>query len=107
MQAHHTQSSIDVTSTGATTVNESLSGAVNPAPAPACSELFISEYIEGSANNKYLEIYNPTASPVDLGAGNYSLRIYTNGSSTPSDYPITGVIGAYSTMVFKNSAATI
>jgi predicted extracellular nuclease len=25
-----------------------------------CSDLFISEYVEGSGNNKALEIYNPT-----------------------------------------------
>ena len=28
--------------------------------------LFISEYSEGSSNNKYLEIYNPTDAAVDL-----------------------------------------
>lgn len=31
-----------------------------------CSELFISEYVEGWSNNKALEIYNPTGSPIDL-----------------------------------------
>jgi hypothetical protein len=29
-------------------------------PAATCDELFISEYIEGSSNNKCIEIYNPT-----------------------------------------------
>jgi predicted extracellular nuclease len=28
--------------------------------AQPCSELFFSEYVEGSSNNKALEIYNPT-----------------------------------------------
>jgi predicted extracellular nuclease len=28
--------------------------------------LFISEYSEGSSNNKYIEIYNPTNDAVDL-----------------------------------------
>lgn len=44
-----------------------------------CSELFISEYAEGSSNNKYLEIYNPTASDVDLS--NYSLFLINNGGT--------------------------
>ena len=29
-----------------------------------CSELFISEYVEGSGNNKALEIYNPTTTSI-------------------------------------------
>ena len=32
-------------------------------------ELFFSEYIEGSSNNKALEIYNGTGAAVDLAAG--------------------------------------
>jgi hypothetical protein len=40
--------------------------------------LFFSEYIEGSSNNKALEIYNPTNKPVDLN--NYFIRSATNGS---------------------------
>ena len=31
-----------------------------------CENLFFSEAAEGSSNNKYLEIYNPTAAAVDL-----------------------------------------
>ena len=31
-----------------------------------CSELFISEYIEGPGNNNAIEIYNPTNASIDL-----------------------------------------
>ncbi|TAE50313.1 MAG: lamin tail domain-containing protein, partial [Bacteroidetes bacterium] len=31
-----------------------------------CTDLFFSEYLEGSSNNKAVEVYNPTASPVNL-----------------------------------------
>lgn len=45
-----------------------------------CSDLFISEYVEGWSNNKALEIYNPTNQPIDLSA--YFVVRYSNGAST-------------------------
>ncbi len=47
---------------------------------PVCSELFISEYVEGSRNNKALEIYNPTNETVDLS--NYRVTRWQNGSAS-------------------------
>ncbi|MCB0209615.1 MAG: lamin tail domain-containing protein [Anaerolineae bacterium] len=44
----------------------------------APTELFFSEYVEGSSNNKALEIYNGTGAEVDLSA--YTLELYSNGS---------------------------
>ena len=44
-----------------------------------CTELYFSEYAEGSSNNKYLEIYNPTSADVDLSA--YSVFMINNGGS--------------------------
>ena len=79
------------------------------APIPACTELFFSEYIEGSSSNKCLEIYNPTSSDIDLGAGNYAIGVYGNGSATPNGgatVPLSGVIPAYGTFVICNSGAT-
>ena len=46
------------------------------------SDLFISEYIEGSSNNKGIEIYNGTGASVDLSS--YSLKQYNNGATTPT-----------------------
>lgn len=42
------------------------------------TDLFFSEYAEGSSNNKYLEIYNGTGATVDLG--NYVVRDQYNGN---------------------------
>lgn len=45
-----------------------------------CNELFISEYVEGTGNNKAIEIYNPGNQPVDLTQ--YRLTRWQNGTST-------------------------
>ncbi|MCA9918442.1 MAG: lamin tail domain-containing protein, partial [Anaerolineales bacterium] len=61
----------------------SLPFLINPTPARAvATSLFISEYIEGSANNKAIEIYNGTGTAVDLSANNYQLEFYFNGSTS-------------------------
>ena len=46
----------------------------------AASELYFSEYIEGSSYNKALEITNNTGAPVDLSE--YAIHIYFNGSES-------------------------
>ncbi|MDG1741142.1 MAG: lamin tail domain-containing protein, partial [Crocinitomicaceae bacterium] len=45
------------------------------------TDLFISEYSEGSSNNKYVEIFNGTGASVDLS--NYQIWRITNGGSWP------------------------
>ena len=44
-----------------------------------CNELFISEYVEGTRNNKALEIYNPGNSTIDLTK--YRITRWQNGSA--------------------------
>lgn len=46
-----------------------------------CSNLFISEYVEGTGNNKAIEIYNPTGNPINLDG--YRLIRWDNGSVPP------------------------
>ncbi|HEU5111642.1 MAG TPA: lamin tail domain-containing protein, partial [Micromonosporaceae bacterium] len=54
-----------------------------PAAASAApTDLFISEYVEGSSNNKAIEIFNGTGTAVDLTAGGYVLQMYFNGATT-------------------------
>ena len=43
--------------------------------------VFISEYIEGSSNNKALEIYNGTGADVNLGTSGYNVQMFFNGSA--------------------------
>ncbi|MEZ7931298.1 MAG: lamin tail domain-containing protein [Flavobacteriales bacterium] len=67
-----------------------------------CSELFISEYVEGWSNNKAIEIVNPTNASIDLSS--YELRRYSNGSSsadpTTKRIALSGNLAAYSVIVF-------
>ena len=46
--------------------------------------LFFSEYAEGSSNNKYLEIYNPTNETIDLSG--YAYPNVSNAPSVPGTY---------------------
>ncbi|WP_418573651.1 fimbrillin family protein [Phocaeicola sp.] len=94
-------------------------GTVTPEPDPepgtetGNADLFISEYVEGSSNNKYIEIYNPTNEVIDLSA--YAIDLNTNGGASwskdgtgYSNYSeLSGTIAAKSTIVYKNSNATI
>ncbi len=67
------------------------------ASAQECSELFISEYVEGSGNNKAIEIYNPTHDAIDLSA--YQLVRYSNGGFEPNAVVLSGTIESKSTFV--------
>jgi hypothetical protein len=67
-----------------------------------CSELFISEYVEGWSNNKAIEIYNPTAQSINLG--NYIVARASNGTvldAVQVKYAVqlSGTIAPYSTYV--------
>lgn len=71
-----------------------------------CDDLFISEYIEGTGNNKYIELYNASSSPIDLSS--YDLVSYTNGSSSISNtLTLSGTIAAHSTFVIENSSEAL
>ena len=65
-----------------------------------CSDLFISEYVEGWSNNKALEIYNPTGTAIDLS--DYMVVRYSNGStsaSTSNAVQLSGTVAPYDVFV--------
>lgn len=72
-----------------------------------CSELFFSEYLEGTGNDKGMEIYNPTEETIALD--DYWLARYSNGNNTFTSGGITqleGFIQPYSTHLIVNGQTT-
>jgi predicted extracellular nuclease len=77
------------------------------APAAAASgDLLISEYVEGSSNNKAIEIYNPSTATVELATSGYSLEQYSNGNPTAGlTISLTGSIEPGGVFVLAHGAA--
>jgi len=74
--------------------------------APAATELYISEYYEGTSNNKVLEITNPTLSAISLSG--YSIKKQSNGSGAWSfELTLSGTINPKSTFLLKNSLSSL
>ncbi len=98
---------ITLTDSAANTASKSAVVTVT-APPPVSSgpsDLFFSEYIEGSASNKALEIYNPTTATVDLTS--YAVKVYNNGTTTVSNlYTLTGTLSPGAVVVLVNANAT-
>ena len=68
------------------------------------AELFISEYVEGSGNNKALELYNPTDAAISLDG--YAIKVYFNGrTDVGTTVNLQGSVAAKSTFVYASSAA--
>jgi hypothetical protein len=82
-------------------------------PIPASTtDLIISEYLEGSSNNKYLEIFNGTSSEVNLS--DYELRLFNNGGATAnSTLVLSNLTGGPATLasgaclVIRNASAAL
>lgn len=70
------------------------------------TDLFISEYIEGSSNNKAIEIYNGTGSSVDLSG--YTVYLYANGalqSAPTATLELTGTLANGDVYVIATSTS--
>lgn len=71
-----------------------------------CTDLFFSEYIEGTSSNKAIEIYNPTSGPINLS--NYSIVKFQNGSTTANDTLImSGTLAAGATYNVVDPDSTV
>ncbi|MBL4827470.1 MAG: ExeM/NucH family extracellular endonuclease [Spongiibacteraceae bacterium] len=76
-----------------------------PLAGQCATELFFSEYIEGSSNNKALEIANTTGSDVNLD--DYEVYFYFNGNSTAARMiTLTGTLANNDVFVLADNDAT-
>jgi autotransporter-associated beta strand protein len=71
----------------------------------------ISEYVEGSSNNKYIELFNGTGETLDLSQ--YRISLYpmgTSGAGTPSNYNLSlyqPALEAGAVLVLRNGSAAL
>ncbi len=94
---------ISHTNANASPVSITVSGTINIVAGPV-ENLFFSEYIEGSSNNKAIEIFNASDSAVDLSR--YKVELYSNGSSTPiNTLVLEGNLAAGQVYVIANAQA--
>jgi uncharacterized protein len=80
-----------------------------PSAFGASTELFFSEYVEGSSFNKAIEIFNNTGAPIDLSAGNYNVLISFNGGTSTLTINLTGTMADQDAFVVAptNASAAI
>ena len=70
-----------------------------------CDDLIISEYVEGTSNNKALEVHNPT--PFDIDLTPYVMEVYNNGSEVPiQSLDLEGILPAGAVTVLGNPQAS-
>jgi hypothetical protein len=74
---------------------------------PIANGLIISEYVEGSSNNKAIEIYNGTGAAINLLTAGYELVFYFNGSAAPGTViALTGTVASGDVYVVTENDAS-
>ena len=81
-----------------------MTGSITVSSTP-CSNLFFSEYGEGSSNHKYIEVYNPSASAISLTG--YTVYQSGNGGSYTNSFTTNATIASGDVyLISTNSADT-
>ena len=70
---------------------------------PASPNVFFSEYIEGSSNNKAIEVYNGTGSTIDLSE--FSVKLGANGGDWGNSIVLSGFLAPGEVYVIYNPSA--
>jgi uncharacterized protein len=84
-----------------------LAGARSEHAGAVNTDLFFSEYIEGTSNNKALEIFNDTDATVNLAAAGYDVLMCFNGNPVCTlDIDLTGSVADNDVYVLAQASAT-
>ena len=75
-----------------------------PAAPTACTELFFSEYVEGSSYNKAQEIFNGSGQPVDLST--YQVTVSFNGGASEKSLNLSGTLAPGDVYVLAHGRAS-
>ncbi len=71
---------------------------------PAFGDVYFSEYIEGSSNNKALEVYNNSSTPINLSG--FKVEFYFNGATNiGATINLTGTVPANGVFVLAHASA--
>lgn len=71
-----------------------------------CNKLMFSEYFSGQGNNKAIEMVNGSSTAIDLSL--YSVELYINGSSSPSQiFNLNGNLQPYDVFVITHPFANL
>ncbi len=71
----------------------------------AAPDLLISEYVEGSGSEKFIEIFNGTGAGADLS--DYALLLFANGTNSPTaSNTLSGTLASGAVAVYRNPSAT-
>lgn len=75
-------------------------------PSGLCTDLFFSEYVDGSTFSKGLEIYNPSGS-ASADLTEYTVKTFNNGSNVANhELELTGTLGPGEVLTIANPDAT-
>ncbi len=92
-------------------ISHEAAPAPDPEPEPgvdASKAVIFSEYVEGSSNNKYVEIANISDKEVDLSA--YKILLYVNGNASHSnnaEVALSGTLAAGAVKVYCHASAAL
>ncbi|PKN73958.1 MAG: hypothetical protein CVU49_09675 [Candidatus Cloacimonetes bacterium HGW-Cloacimonetes-2] len=82
-----------------------VSGTATLAPGNYATDLFFSEYLEGSNSNKAIEIFNGTGVPVDLSI--YTAKLANSAASWGTPFALSGILANNDVFVITNAGAAL